>query len=98
MPNACTEPELMELLKKLANEALGIDLGDAAQDSQLDSLGLDSFARLELITSVEAELSIRIPDERVSELEKVGDLVQCLLDLQGQAPDPANGSDRGNAR
>lgn len=97
MSDVLTEPGLMELLKKLADETLDIDLGNAGQGSRLDSLGMDSLDRLELITAVEDQLSIRVPDDRVSDLVTVGDLVQCLLDLRDRAPGVApEGSDPGS--
>jgi acyl carrier protein len=98
MPDVLTEPELTELLKELADELLDIDLSDAGPSSRLDSLGMDSLDRLELITSVEDRLSIRIPDDRVSGLVTVGDLVQCLLDLQNQAMGAATDSSDSRSR
>lgn len=97
MPDAFTEIQLTGLLKKLTDDILDIDLGDAGPDTRLDSLGMDSLDRLELITAIEDDLSIRIPDDQASGLETVGALVQCLLDLQDQAPgQPADGVESGS--
>jgi acyl carrier protein len=97
MPDSFTEIQLVGLLKKLADDTLDIDLGDAGPNTRLDSLGMDSLDRLELITAVEDELSIRVPDDQASGLETVGDLVQCLLGLQDQVPGQlAEGAESGS--
>jgi len=81
MSDVTSEPELMELLRNAA-EKIDVNLSGTTQDTSLESLGMDSLAKLELVSILEDELSIRISDEKLKEIRTAGDLVACLLELQ----------------
>lgn len=85
MSDTVSEPEFMELLRNAA-EKVDVDLSGATADTTLESLGMDSLTKLELVSILEDELSIRIPDEKLREFKTAGDLVSCLLELQAASP------------
>ena len=82
MPQPLSEPAMTELLRQAA-EKVEVDLGEATGSTPLEDLGMDSLARLELVSIVEEELSVRIPDEDLKAIRTVGQLVTCLMRLQG---------------
>jgi acyl carrier protein len=47
---------------------------------------MDSLAKLELVSVLEDEMSVRIPDELLKEINTAGDLVECLRKLQASEP------------
>jgi long-chain acyl-CoA synthetase len=54
-------------------------------EDHLDSdLGLDSLARVELLLLLEAKLQLPIPDEMVTQIRTVGDVIQTVKTLQAQ--------------
>lgn len=59
-------------------------------EDHLDSdLGLDSLARVELLLLLEAKLQLPIPDEMVTQIRTVGDVIKTVKALQAQ-PDLHN--------
>ena len=81
MPKVLTEPEMIQKLKNAAAE-MQLDFGAATEETLLDSLGMDSLDRLELVSILEDALSVRIPDEVLRTIQTVGQLVECLIQLQ----------------
>lgn len=47
----------------------------------LKESGIDSLALLNLIFKVENELNIRIPDEKLIEIKKLGDLLEIFSNI-----------------
>jgi acyl carrier protein len=58
-------------------EQFDLKLEDLSPDAQLESLGLDSLSVIEFMFSLEDELKIKLPDERV-EIKTVGDVANLL--------------------
>jgi acyl carrier protein len=86
MAKVLQEEELMELVRKVAEEALDEDLGDATPQTPLRSLGMDSLDALELVSVLEDRLELCIPDSQVKELDTVGSLIAALMELQAAQP------------
>jgi acyl carrier protein len=82
MPKILQESEIVNFLIKTAGEIMETDLSEVTFDTALGSLGMDSLDQLELVTALEDQLSIRIPDEQMRELATVGRLVACVMELQ----------------
>jgi acyl carrier protein len=72
---------MAELLRTAA-EKIDVDLSETTPGTPLESVGMDSLAKLELIAILEDELSVRIPDEALREIKTVGQLVTCLIQVQ----------------
>ena len=85
MSDTASESALMELLRNAA-EKIDINLSQATADTSLESLGMDSLAKLELVSLLEDELSIRIPDAKLRGFKTAGDLVACLRELKSVSP------------
>ena len=81
------EKELMELVKKVAEEVLDMDFSDATPQTPLRSLGLDSLDQLELVSALEERLEVCIPDRALTGVETVGDLIAALAALPAGQPD-----------
>jgi acyl carrier protein len=75
---------LIEFLREVTAE-LGLDLSVAEPDTPLKSLGLDSLDQFELLTAIEDKVGLRIPDDKVSEIGTISEVIDCFLDLQREA-------------
>jgi acyl carrier protein len=86
-----------ELLREVGTE-MQLDLAGVAADTSLDDLGMDSLDRVELLTALEDKTGYRFPDERVSEIATIDDVIECVLELQRErqerAPDQQEVSNR----
>jgi len=56
------------------------------RDHTLDSLGLDSLDRITLLFELEDRIGVSIPDEDARSVRTVGDIIECIRQLQGVAP------------
>jgi acyl carrier protein len=56
-------------------------------DTMFDSLGMDSLDKLELLTAIEDELDIRIPDDRMQGIVSIESLIELLVELQQKPPE-----------
>lgn len=83
MPRVLDDSEVAELISRIASASLEVDMSEVTLETRLDSIGMDSLTQLELVTALEDELSVRIPDEAIVEIQTVGQLVRCFADLQG---------------
>lgn len=66
--------EVMEKFKKVFVEKTGIDLFKE-EDKFIDDLGLDSLGVMDLITGLEEEFNITVPD---SDIPKIKDVKSAL--------------------
>jgi 8-amino-7-oxononanoate synthase/acyl carrier protein len=73
-----TDQNLINILKAAVYDINLKELGDISASTKISELGLDSVAMMELIGVLEEDLSIRISDQEVSELNSVGDLLNLL--------------------
>lgn len=81
MSRVLTEPEVIQVLKNAVTE-MQLDFSEATEETLLESLGMDSLDRLELVSILEDALSVRIPDETLKAIQTVGQLAACLIQLQ----------------
>lgn len=70
--------DLLRLLRRGCAVAAGRDVGPLTLEQEIQALGIDSVALLELVGWAEAELGARIPDEELARLRTVGDLCRRL--------------------
>jgi acyl carrier protein len=71
------KPQLIDLFRDLASEIAEKDLSFVQEDNAIAELGIDSLAMLELVGTLERQLSVRVPDEKLVGLTTV----RQLLDL-----------------
>lgn len=63
--------------KGIVAEVLGVDKHLITYDTYFKTdLGTDSLDFLEVITLLEKEFGIRVPDEKIERIKKVGDLIK----------------------
>lgn len=76
---------MLEMLKKIISEQLGVDEEDITLDKRImDDLGADSLDIVEMVVSIDEETGIKIPDEAVLSFETVGDVISYLENAQEQ--------------
>lgn len=70
-------------IKKIAIDRLGIELTDEIIDSgkAFKDIGVDSLDVIELVVSVEDELSIELSDARLDAVENIKDLADYLSEF-----------------
>ena len=70
---------IFEKLKDIIADQLSVDADEVTMDSNIqDDLGADSLDVVDLITTIEDEFDISIPDEAVEEIKTVGDIVNYI--------------------
>jgi len=69
--------ELIDMFRTLATEIAERDFSHVQETDAIADLGIDSLAMLELVGTMERELSIQVPDEMLVGLSTV----RQLLDL-----------------
>ncbi|HCJ40418.1 MULTISPECIES: acyl carrier protein [Ruminococcus] len=70
---------IFEKLKDIIAEQLSVEADEVKMDSNIqDDLGADSLDVVDLITTIEDEFDISIPDEAVEEIKTVGDIVNYV--------------------
>ena len=71
-------PQLIKLFRDLASEIAEKDLSALQEDSAISEMGIDSLAMLELVGTMERELSIRVPDDKLVGLVTVRQLLELV--------------------
>ena len=70
---------LNEKLKDIVAEQLGVEPDEVTTEANIqEDLGADSLDIVDLITTIEDEFDISIPDEAVEEIKTVGDIVNYI--------------------
>ncbi len=63
--------------KRIIADTLGIDRNTLLYDSNLaQDYGIDSLDMIELVTMLEKEFNMTIPDERIARMRTVGDFIE----------------------
>ena len=66
-------------IKEILSEVSGIPVSEINTDTRVaGDLGMSSFDLADTVVTVEETYGIRIPDERFSDLETVGDVVRII--------------------
>ena len=70
-----TRDELLAMFRETATEVVEKDFHHAAESMFISELAIDSLGILEIIGSLERRLRIQIPDESLSGIQTVSDLL-----------------------
>ena len=62
----------------IVNERFEINDIKLTEDTNWDEIGADSIDLVDLISEIESEMDISIPDEAIEEFKSIGDLVRFL--------------------
>uniref|UniRef100_UPI00358DD64F 2-hexyl-5-propylresorcinol biosynthesis acyl carrier protein DarC n=1 Tax=Pseudomonas chlororaphis TaxID=587753 RepID=UPI00358DD64F len=77
---------LEQRVKRVVASELAVDLAQIGnQDSFVGNLGADSLARVELVTALEAEFELTIPDDQADSLQTVQQVIDYLRQASEQA-------------
>ncbi len=70
---------IFEKLKDIIVDQLGVDEAAVTMEANIqDDLGADSLDVVDLITTLEDEFDVSIPDEAVEDIKTVGDIVNYV--------------------
>ena len=70
---------IFEKVKSIIVDQLDVDEDKVTMDANIqDDLGADSLDVVDLITTIEDEFDLSIPDEAVEEIKTVGDIVNYI--------------------
>ncbi len=70
--------KLIGLFRDKATEIAEKDLSHLNEASRLTDLGLDSLRMLELVSAMERELNVQIPDDELVGIQTVKQLVELI--------------------
>ncbi|MEJ5229990.1 MAG: acyl carrier protein [Pseudothermotoga sp.] len=71
--------ELMERIKELVAEKLGVDIDEVTPDADLiEDLDADSLDLVDLVMAFEDEFGVSIPDEQLEKIRTVRDIFKVL--------------------
>ena len=74
--------EILEKLKPILTEGLGIDESKIVPDAKLvEDLGADSLDVVDLIAAAQDEFDIEIKDEDIEEIKTIDDIISCISRL-----------------
>ncbi|WP_135006817.1 MULTISPECIES: 2-hexyl-5-propylresorcinol biosynthesis acyl carrier protein DarC [Pseudomonas] len=77
---------LEQRVKRVVASELAVDLAQIGnQDSFVGNLGADSLARVELVTALETEFELTIPDDQADNLQTVQQVIDYLRQASEQA-------------
>ncbi|OGC07471.1 acyl carrier protein [candidate division WOR-1 bacterium RIFOXYD2_FULL_36_8] len=77
------ENEVLEKVKKVVVEQLGVSEAEAKKESSyVDDLGADSLDTVELVMALEEAFGTEIPDEDAEKIKTVGDTVTYIMSHQ----------------
>ena len=77
--------ELLKVFRSTATEIAEKDLSSVEESGVIAELGIDSLELLEVIGSLERDLSIRIPDDQLVGIKTVGQLLSLVENKLPQA-------------
>ena len=66
------------MFRQIATEVVERDFSTIAASAKISELGIDSLGMLEIIGEMERQLRIRLPDESLSGIETVQNLLEAV--------------------
>ena len=74
-----TNEEIFEKVKKLISERLAVNESKIVPEASfIEDLGADSLDTVELLTQLESEFNITIPDEDAEKITTVGSVIEYI--------------------
>ncbi|MGN1201297.1 MAG: acyl carrier protein [Candidatus Caccovivens sp.] len=74
---------ILDKVSELVAEQLGIDKSTITAESNIiEDLGADSLDVIEMLMTLEDEYGITIPDEKISQIKTIGQIVELLEESQ----------------
>ena len=74
---------IIDKVKELVAEQLGISKDTITAESNIiEDLGADSLDVIEMLMTLEEEYGITIPDEKISQIKTIGQIVDLIEECQ----------------
>lgn len=73
---------ILEAIIRLTSETLEVEQDSLTEDTTFDELDADSFDKLELVTALEDEFGLRLPDEVLEAIGSVREAVDAIENAQ----------------
>lgn len=68
-----------EQVREILSDISGVPVGEINNDTQIaGDLGMSSFDLADTVVTVEETYGLKIPDERFSDIETVGDIIRII--------------------
>ncbi len=80
---ARSRSELLDMFQKTATEIVEKEFKAISETTPISELGIDSLGMLEIVGSMERQLKIQIPDESLTGIQTVKDLLNVVDQRQG---------------
>jgi acyl carrier protein len=77
-PKTTNREGLLTMFRETATEVVEKDFHHVSEGTVISELGIDSLGMLEIIGSMERQLKIQIPDESLSGIETIRDLLEVV--------------------
>lgn len=84
MSEPMTDAELEAKLEDILSEQFGVPEDDIEPDATFEAMGLDSLDLVEVTLVIDEELGVRIPDERLPEIETPAQAVKVIQELRAE--------------
>ncbi len=75
-----TRADINSQLTTILTDQFGVPAEEITEDATFEELGLDSLDLVEVTMVIDEELGIRIPDERLGDIQTTSDAVDVLVD------------------
>ena len=79
---AMDRSEIFEKVVDIASDVLGVDAGELTEETTFDDLDADSLDRLQLVTAMEDEFDLEIPDDKLEAINSVADAIDVIDSVQ----------------
>ena len=73
---------MLEKVKNIVAEGLGVDVAELTEETTFESLGADSLDLMDMVMSFEDEFKVEIDTEAIGDLKTFGDVVKYIESLQ----------------
>ncbi len=82
---ATNKEDIIQSLAEIIEEVTGIDPAEITEDkSFVDDLDIDSLSMVEIAVQTEDKYGIKVPDEDLTSLRTVGDIVAYVQKLEAE--------------
>lgn len=75
--------EVFAKIADIAADVLGVDIDSITESTTFDDLEVDSLDRLQLVTAMEDEFELEIPEDKLLSISSVADSIDAIMAALG---------------
>ena len=75
--------EVFAKIADIAADVLGVDIDSITESTTFDDLEADSLDRLQLVTAMEDEFELEIPEDKLLSISSVADSIDAIMATLG---------------